>query len=64
MPREMTSKEELEKLMKSASEIRVSRHGDSAKVKLRTKGGLYTYKTTVEEADALVKGTKIPVVEF
>ena len=50
--------------MESASEIRVSRSGDRAKVKLRTEKALYTFKTTSEEADALIKGTKTPVVEF
>ena len=64
MPREVTSKEDFEKMMEGATEIRVSRHGDSAKVKLRTKEGLFTLKTTTEEADAMVKGAKVPVLEF
>lgn len=64
MPIEVKSSEEFEKLMESASEIRVSRSGDRAKVKLRTEKALYTFKTTSEEADALIKGTKTPVVEF
>lgn len=64
MPRELKSKEEFEKLLGSATEIRVSRFGDQAKVKLRTPEALYTFKTTSEDADALVKGTKTPIVEF
>lgn len=64
MPRELKSKEEFESLMESASEIRVVRYGDGAKVKLRTEGALYTFKTTSEEADALIKGTKTPIIEF
>ena len=64
VPRELKSKEEAQKLLQSATEVRVARHGGDAKVKLRTKGALYTFKTTSEEADALIKGTKIPVVEF
>ena len=64
MPREVTNKDEFEKMMENASEIRVSRRGDSAKVKLRTKDGLFTLRTTTEEADSMVKGTKVPVVEF
>ena len=64
MPQELKSKEDLEKLLETASEVRVSRSGDSAKVKLRTKAGLYTLKTTSEEADAIVKQVKIPVVEY
>ncbi len=64
MPTEVKSKEEFEKLMETVSEIRVAREGDQAKVKLRTPDALYTFKTTSDEADALIKGTKTPVVEF
>jgi hypothetical protein len=64
MPREIRSREEAEKLMESATEIRVMRSGDRAKVKLRTRGALCTFKTTSEEADAMLKGTKVPVVEL
>ena len=63
MPKELSSKAEFEKLLGSATEIRVSRRGDDAKIKLRTKSALYTFKTSGEEADAMVKGIKIPVVE-
>ena len=64
MPREITAKEQFQKLLGEATEVRVARKGDQAKVKLRTKDALYTFKTTSEEADAMVKGTKTPVVEF
>ena len=64
MPKELRSKEEFQKLLESATEVRVARNGDQAKVKLRTKMGLFTFKTTAEDADALVKGIKTPVVEF
>jgi hypothetical protein len=64
VPRELKSKDEFEKLLENAAEIRVVKSGDEAKVKLRTKGGLFTFKTTSEEADALVKGTKTPMVEY
>jgi len=64
MPKELKSKEEFEKLLDSATEVRVSRHGDDAKIKLRTKEALYTFKTTGTDADALTKGLKTPVVEF
>jgi hypothetical protein len=64
MPKELKSKEEFERLLASATEVRVTRLGDDAKIKLRTKAALYTFKTTSEEADALVKGTKVPVAEF
>jgi len=64
VPRELKSKEEFEKLMESATEVRIARHGEEAKVKLRTKGALYTFKTSTTDADAMVKGTKTPVVEY
>ena len=64
MPKELKSKDEFQKLLESATEIRVSRHGDDAKVKLRTKDALYTFKTSTTDADAMVKGTKTPVVEY
>ncbi|MDG6986606.1 MAG: hypothetical protein JRN71_02455 [Nitrososphaerota archaeon] len=56
MPKEITGKDQFEKLLGDATEVRVSREGDQAKVKLRTRDTLYTFKTTSEEADALVKG--------
>ena len=64
MPRELKSKEEFEKLLDAATELRVVKAGDSAKVKLRTRDTLYTFKTTPEEADSLVKGAKVPVEEI
>lgn len=64
MPKELKSKDEFQKLLESATEVRVSRKGDEAKVKLRTKEALYTFKTTGADADALIKGLKTPVVEF
>jgi hypothetical protein len=86
MPREIKSREEFEKLLPSATEIRVvrgrgggsegkkgedSNDSDEAgsevpqtKIKIRTGNQLYTFKTTEEDADVLVKGTKTPVVEY
>jgi hypothetical protein len=64
VPKEITGKDQFEKLLGDATEVRVSREGDQAKVKLRTRDTLYTFKTTSEEADALVKGIKKPVTEF
>ena len=64
MPRELKSKEEFEKLLVGATEVRVVKAGDSAKVKLRTREALFTFKTTAEEADSMVKGIKVPVQEF
>jgi len=64
MPKEIKDKDQFEKLLEDATEVRVSRRGDEAKVKLRTKEALYTFRTTTEGADSMVKGTKAPVVEF
>jgi len=64
MPKEIKDKAQFEKLLESATEIRVSRKGDDAKLKVRSRDALYTFKTTGAEADAIVKGTKATVVEF
>lgn len=64
MPKEIKDKEQFDKLLKDADEVRVSRKGEEAKVKARTKDALYTFKTSTEEADSLVKGLKAPVVEY
>jgi hypothetical protein len=64
MPHELTSKDQFNELLKDAVEVRVVRDEDAAKVKIRTKRGLYTFKTTGEEADLLLKGIKVPVVKF
>ena len=64
MPRELKSKDEFQKLLEAATEVRVSRRGDDAKIKLRMKDALYTFKTTSKEADSIIKGTKVPEAEF
>jgi hypothetical protein len=64
MPKEIKDKVQFDKLLEAATEVRVTRRGDDAKVKLRTKEALYTFKTTTEEADTMLKGVKAPVVEF
>lgn len=64
MPKEIRSREEFEKLLPSATEIRVVRKGDSSKIKLRTKETLYTFQTDESEIESITKGTKTPVVEF
>jgi hypothetical protein len=64
MPKELKSRDEFAKLLDSTEEVRVIRSGDEAKVKLRTKSGLVTFKTTSADADVLLKGTKASVVEF
>jgi hypothetical protein len=64
MARELKSKEEFEKLLPSAKEIRIVRADDGVKVKIRGNGYLYTLKTTEEEAEALIKGAKVDVIEY
>lgn len=64
MPRELRSKEEFEKVLEGAVEVRVKREGEAAKVKVRTPTKLYTFKTSSEEADTLTKGLKVEVFEF
>jgi len=64
VPREIKSKEEFQKLLPSATEVRVLRGEDTAKLKLRTPDRLYTFQTAATEVDALVKNLKIPVVEL
>ena len=64
MPAELKSRDEVTKLLEAATEVRVFRRGDDAKVKLRTKDALYTFKTSSEEADEIIKGLKVDVVEF
>jgi hypothetical protein len=64
VPKELKSKDEFQKLLGLATEVRVSRHGEDAKIKLRTKEALYTFKTTTAEANLLIKGLKTPLVEF
>jgi 3-oxoacyl-[acyl-carrier-protein] synthase III len=64
VPKELKSKDEFQKILESATEIRVHREGEEAKLKLRTKEALYTFKTTAADADSLTKGIKTPIVEF
>jgi hypothetical protein len=64
VPREIASKEDFTRLLAQATEIRIVRSGDNAKVKLRTRGTLYTFKTTSDDADSLTKGVKVPIQEL
>ena len=64
VPKEIRTKEEFQKLLPEATEIRVLRGEESAKLKLRTPKALYTFKTDAGDVDALLKGLKTPVVEL
>ena len=65
MPLQIRSREEFEKLIEKASEIRVVK-GDPehVKVKIRLPNQLYTYVTSAEEAEELTKGLKTPIIDF
>jgi hypothetical protein len=65
MPLQVRSKDEAESLIEKATEIRVVKgKGDSVKLKMRTPGALYTFVTTSEEASAMTKGLKTPIIDF
>ena len=65
MPREIRSAEQFQKLIPKALELRVVRKKESVKLKLRTPEYLYTFKTSDDEAEGIIKGAKeISVVEI
>jgi hypothetical protein len=64
VPREIANTEDFTRLLAQATEVRIVRAGDSAKVKLRTRDTLYTFKTTSKEVDSLTKGVKVPIQEL
>jgi len=64
VPKEIANREDFAKLLALATEIRIVRADDSAKVKLRTRDALCTFKTTSKDADSLTKGTKVPIQEL
>jgi len=65
MPLQVRSKDQAEELIEKASEIRVVKgKGDQVKVKFRTPHALYTYVTTADEASAMTKGIKTPIIDF
>jgi sRNA-binding carbon storage regulator CsrA len=65
MPLEIRSRDEAEKLIEKATQIRVVKgKGDSVKVKMRTPKALYTFRTTEAIADAMTKGLKTPIIDF
>jgi len=65
MPKQIQTTEEFEKLLTKALQLRVVRLDEFVKLKLRTPDFLYTYKTTSDEANDLIKSAKdIEVMEF
>jgi len=65
MPLQIRSKQEAENLIEKATEIRVVKgKGDDVKLKMRTPKALYTFVTTADEAAAMTKGLKTPIIVF
>jgi hypothetical protein len=64
MPKQINSADEFKKLVPSASFLKVVREDDKVKLKLRTKKILYTYVTKKDEADELIKESKLEVNEY
>ena len=65
MPKQIfDEKEFLEIAQTRASECRIKRTKDAVKLKLRTPKHLYTFKTTPEKAEALLKEIEIEQVEL
>ena len=64
MAKQVNSADEFKKLIPSASLLKVVRMDDKVKLKLRTKKVLYTYIASKDEADALIKDSKLEVEEY
>lgn len=64
MPKQINSADEFKKLVPSASFLKVVRKDDKVKLKLRTKKTLYTYITNKDEAETLIKESKLEVEEY
>ncbi len=64
MPHEIHSIDEFLKLSSSAVECRVKRLKDAAKLKLRTRRYLYTYKVDLAEVDKVIRMLKCSIKEL
>ena len=65
MPREIRDSEQFNKLIPKAVEMRVVRQKEIVKLKIRTPDYLYTYKTTEDEAQDIIKNSKdLEVIEI
>lgn len=62
MPAEIFDEKKFLEIAKRAKECRVKRSGDVVKLKLRTSSKLYTYKTSPEKAENLIKQITCPIV--
>ena len=64
MPRQVDSLEDFKRQLAKATDCKVVRRGESVKIKLRTKGTLWTYVVDAAEADKVLGEVKIPINEF
>jgi hypothetical protein len=64
VPKQVNSADEFKKLVPSANLLKVVRMDDKVKLKLRTKKTLYTYVASKDEAEALIKDSKLEVDEY
>lgn len=64
MPREIFDEEQFIDLSERSFHCRVKRLRDEVKLKLRTKKVLYTYKTTPQRAEALLRQISCEVIEL
>jgi hypothetical protein len=64
MPTEITDEKQFVELAKKAHSCRIKKTETSVKLKLRTAGMLYTFKTTPENAEKLLKGLEIQKIEL
>jgi large subunit ribosomal protein L38e len=64
LPREIFDESEFLELAEKSIHCRVKRLRDEVKLKLRTKKTLYTYKTSPEEAERLLKSVNCEIIEL
>ena len=64
MPQEIFNPEDFLDIADRATECRVKRKGDIVKIKLRTKTRLFTFKSSPEEANAILQRIQLPVVDL
>ncbi|MBD3353503.1 MAG: hypothetical protein GF364_18615 [Candidatus Lokiarchaeota archaeon] len=64
MPVEIFNEDDFKELSKISEHCRVKRSGDVVKLKLRTKKYLYVYKTSPQNADALINGIDCEIIEL
>jgi hypothetical protein len=64
LPKQIKNADEFRKLTEFATLCKVVKREECVKLKLRTSKMLYTYITDESEAEELLKGLKIEVINF